>query len=87
MTIAKISLHRILKLLIQVIDNQGVTLLNLFQGNVPYLHPLKTLQKKLKEKWCNNPNWVGGWEGVILPFWWFSLNNSKTVKAVTLDSI
>ena len=28
--------------------------------------------------------WVGG-GGVILPLSWFSLNNSRTVKAVTLD--
>ena len=44
MTIAKISLHCILMLLIQVIDNQGVTVLNLFQGNVPFLYLLKTLK-------------------------------------------
>ena len=31
-----------------------------------------------------NPN-LGGWELILLtPFYWFSLNNSKTVKVVTL---
>ena len=38
----------------------------------------------LKERNDLNPNldWDGG--GVILPTCWFSLNNSETVKVVTL---
>ena len=38
----------------------------------------------LKEINDFNPNLGGGSGGVILPPCWFSLNNSKTVKAVTL---
>ena len=38
----------------------------------------------LKEINDFNPNLGGGSGGVILPPCWFSLNNSKMVKAVTL---
>ena len=38
----------------------------------------------LKETNDFNPNLGGGGAGVILPICWVSLNNSKTVKAITL---
>ena len=62
---------------------QKVTENSYAESTLKYLH--KYFNPNLGGEWWGGGGGKGGGVGVILPPSWFSLHNSETVKAVTLE--